>query len=76
MKPTHIRDMTLGTGPCIPRRPQYAYFIIIYLTAVKLENFQSKFFDFFLTFAQNMDCGYTLEPHSQGGSKQYLLFMF
>ena len=28
------------------------------------DNFQMKFFDFFLIFAQNIDCGYTLElPH-------------
>ena len=26
------------------------------------ENFQKKMFDIFLIFAQNKDCGYTLEP--------------
>ena len=25
-------------------------------------NFQMKIFDIFLIFAQNIDCGYTLEP--------------
>ena len=29
---------------------------------VKNENFQHKFFDIFLIFAQNIDCGYMLEP--------------
>ena len=29
---------------------------------VKIENFQWKTFDIFLIFAQNIDCGYTLEP--------------
>ena len=29
---------------------------------VKIENFQWKIFDIFLIFAQNIDCGYTLEP--------------
>ena len=29
---------------------------------VKNENFQWKFLDIFLIFAQNIDCGYTLEP--------------
>ena len=29
--------------------------------ALKLENFQLKKFDIFLIFAQNIDCGYTLE---------------
>ena len=30
--------------------------------ALKIENFQLKIFDIFLIFAQNIDCGYTLEP--------------
>ena len=28
----------------------------------KNDNFQMKIFDIFLIFAQNIDCGYTLEP--------------
>ena len=28
----------------------------------KSENFQLKIFDIFLILAQNIDCGYTLEP--------------
>ena len=28
----------------------------------KNDNFQMKSFDIFLIFAQNIDCGYTLEP--------------
>ena len=31
------------------------------LKVVKNENFHSKIFDIFLIFAQNIDCGYTLE---------------
>ena len=31
----------------------------------KNDNFQMKFFDIFLIFAQNIDCGYTLEPPQQ-----------
>ena len=34
---------------------------------LKLENFQLKNFDIFLIFAQNIDCGYTLEPPRRGG---------
>ena len=30
--------------------------------ALKIEKFQLKNFDIFLIFAQNIDCGYTLEP--------------
>ena len=37
----------------------------------KIENFQLKTFDIFLIFAQNIDCGYTLEPPRQGGSNEY-----
>ena len=31
-------------------------------SVVKFENFQLKIIDIFLIFAQNIDCGYTLEP--------------
>ena len=37
--------------------------------ALKIENFQLKKFDSFLIFAQNVDCGYTLEL--RGGSNGY-----
>ena len=30
--------------------------------ALNIENFQLTKFDIFLIFAQNIDCGYTLEP--------------
>ena len=30
----------------------------------------------FLIFAQNMDCGYSLEPPRRGGSNEYLQSMF
>ena len=32
----------------------------------KIENIQLKKFDIFLIFAQNIDCGYTLEPPRRG----------
>ena len=38
---------------------------------VKNENSQQKFFDIFLILAQNIDCGYTLEPPRRGGSNEY-----
>ena len=41
--------------------------------ALKIENFQLKNFDIFLIFAQNIDCGYTLE---QGGSNNNPQSMF
>ena len=39
-------------------------------------NFQMKIFDIFLIFAQNIDCGYTLEPPQRGGSNEYPQSMF
>ena len=42
----------------------------------KLENFQVKKFDIFLIFAENIDCGYTLEPPCRGGSNENLQSMF
>ena len=38
--------------------------------------FQLKNFDIFLIFAQNIDCGYTVEPPRQGGSNEYPQSMF
>ena len=45
-------------------------------SALKIENSQLKIFDIFLIFAQNIDCGYTLEPPRQGGSNEYPQSMF
>ena len=41
---------------------------------VKTENFRICF-AIFLIFAQNIDCGYTLEPPRQGGSNEYPQFV-
>ena len=35
-----------------------------------------KIFDIFLTFAQNIDCEYTLKPPRGGGSNEYPQSMF
>ena len=37
----------------------------------KKENFQIKNSDIFHISAQNIDCGYLLEPHCRGGSNEY-----
>ena len=39
-------------------------------------NFQMKKYNIFHIFAQNIDCGYTLEPPHRGGSNEYPQFMF
>ena len=36
-----------------------------------MENFQIKKSDIFHISVQNIDCGYSLEPPRQGGSKEY-----
>ena len=41
-----------------------------------MEDFQRKNVDIFLIFAQNIDCGYTLEPPRRGGSNEYPHSMF
>ena len=42
----------------------------------KNENFQIKHSDIFHISAQNIDCGYSLEPPRRGGSNEYPQSMF
>ena len=51
---------------------QYTEILIV----VKNETFQKKNVDIFFIFAQNIDCGYTLEPPWQCGSNEYPQSMF
>ena len=46
------------------------------ILSLKNENFQQKNVDIFLIFAQNIDCGYTLEPPRRGGPNEYPQSMF
>ena len=41
------------------------------ISSPKTENFQIKISDIFLVSAQNIDCGYSLEPPRRGGSNEY-----
>ena len=43
---------------------------------IKSEIFQIKNSDIFHISAQNIDCGYSLEPHRLGGSNEYPQSMF
>ena len=45
---------------------------------IKLKKFEraERTFVIFLIFAQNIDCGYTLEPPCRGGSNEYPQSMF
>ena len=60
--------------PCALRK--HALAINTDFSSLKIENFQLKNFDIFLIFAQNIDCGYTLEPPRRGGSNEYPQSMF
>ena len=42
----------------------------------KTENFQIKISAIFHISAQNIDCGYSLEPPRRGGSNEYPQYMF
>ena len=61
-----------------PEAPHYENLPMQYtenFLALKIEIFYLKNFDIFLTFAQNIDCGYKLEPR-QGDSNEYPQSMF
>ena len=45
-------------------------------SSVKIENFIRKKKVVFIIFAQNIDCGYMLEPPRRGGSSEYTQSMF
>ena len=52
---------------------KHAYSNILKILSPKNENFQIKNSDFFHVSAQNIDCGYSLEPPRRGGSNEYPL---
>ena len=84
--PTQYSFSTIYMTTCLPDSPQFLVQLTHYenmpmqyteiFKAVKNENFQWKFLDIFLIFAQNIDCGYTLEPPRRGGSNEYPQSMF
>ena len=55
---------------------KHDYSNILKISPPKTENFQIKKSEIFLTSAQNIDCGYSLEPPRRGGSNEYPQFMF
>ena len=59
----------------IPLR-KHAYSNILKILPPKNENFQIKNSDIFHISAQNIDCGYSLEPPHRGGSNEYPQSMF
>ena len=55
---------------------KHAYSNILKFSPLKAESFQIKILIFFLISAQNIDCGYSLEPPRRGGSNEYPQSMF
>ena len=55
---------------------KHAYSNIKKISPPKPENFQIKISDNFHISAQNIDCGYSLEPPRRGGSNEYQQSMF
>ena len=55
---------------------KHAYSNILKILPPKKENFQIKNSDIFHISAQNIDCGYSLEPPRRGGSNEYPQSMF
>ena len=55
---------------------KHAYSNILKTLPPKNENFQMKNSDIFHISAQNIDCGYSLEPPRRGGSNEYPQSMF
>ena len=59
----------------MPLRKQ-AYSNILKIPPPKTESFQIENSDIFHISAQNIDCGYSLEPPRRGGSNEYPQSMF
>ena len=55
---------------------KHAYSNILKISPPKTEKIQIKNSDIFPIFAQNIDCGYSLEPPRRGGSNEYPQSMF
>ena len=55
---------------------KHAYPNILKISPPKTGSFQTKNTDIFHISAQNIDCGYSLEPHHRCGSNEYPQSMF
>ena len=68
-------DTLLNYYVCFVLR-KHAYSNILKILPPKNENFQIKNSDIFHISAQNIDCGYSLEPPRRGSSNEYPQSMF
>ena len=63
--------LAIHTGVSTGSLREHAYLNILKFLPPKNENFQMKNSDNFNISAQNIDCGYSLEPPRRGGSNEY-----
>ena len=65
----------MGVAPSWSNRDHFSNFSFKYteklITEKLFENFQTKNSNIFHISAQNIDCGYSLEPPRRGGSNEY-----
>ena len=59
-----------------PALRKHAYSNILKILTPKKKRFSDKNSDILQISAQNIDCGYSLEPHRRGGSNEYPQSMF
>ena len=71
----NVTDQNKWTSTLFTLR-KHAYSNIKKISPPKPENFQIKISDNFHISAQNIDCGYSLEPPRLGGSNEYPQSMF
>ena len=71
-----VRVTAVEPCPCAITLRKHAYSNILKILPPKNENFQIKNSDIFHISAQNIDCGYSLEPPRRGGSNEYPQSMF
>ena len=80
MKQSYVRLRTIFSAALRDNLPstlrKHAYSNILKILPPKNENFQIKNSDIFHISAQNIDCGYSLEPPRRGGSNGYPQSMF
>ena len=70
----NVLDKTLETTTSITKTRLFKY--IENFTTKKKGNFRLKNANIFHISAQNIDCGYPLEPPRRGGSNEYPQSMF
>ena len=68
--------MPENAAAIMPLRKHAYSHILKNFTTIKIENFQIKNPDIYHISAQNIDCGYSLEPPRRGGSNEYLNLCF